>query len=210
MRKICLIDYGQGNLGSVYHGFSRLGREVQILTQPKDTPKEAVLVLPGVGSFDSGIRRLDEKYWPNFLRAWSEEGKSLIGICLGMQLLTDGSDEGALGGLGIFSGRCRLNPAVPESGIRVPNLGWRQVDGVVGSRGVPLIPSDARFYFSHSYHFESNKGSDTIANAYYGSALPAVIFKQRTMGVQFHPEKSQKHGMAFLRNALSILDSEGK
>lgn len=207
MRKIGLIDYGQGNLGSVFHGFSRLGHEVEILTSHRDTAPEAILVLPGVGSFDSGVRRLEENGWTSFLKDWSGDDKALVGICLGMQLLGEGSDEGVLRGLGIFAGRFGLNPTVPESGVRVPNLGWRQIEGVEGSNGALLVPADARFYFSHSYHYQGGHDSDTIATVNYGSLLPAVILKQRTMGIQFHPEKSQDHGMAFLRNALSLLDT---
>ncbi len=208
MRNICLIDYGQGNLGSVFHGFSRLGHDVTILTTPHDTPPEAILILPGVGSFDSGVNRLQGNGWSTFLKSWSEDGKPLIGICLGMQLLAEASDEGELPGLGIFAGRCGLNPTVPKSGVRVPNVGWRQIHSVDGSAGVQLVPMNSRFYFSHSYHYQGGSERDTIATVDYGSPLPAVILKQRTMGIQFHPEKSQQHGMAFLRGALSLLNCE--
>lgn len=206
MRKICLIDYDQGNIGSVFHGFRRLGREVKIASSPGEVPDEVVLVLPGVGSFDSGVRRLKEKNWDRFLLEWHSQANSLIGICLGMQLLSLGSDEGGLSGLGIFRGQCKVNPSSRGSGVRVPNLGWRQIASVSGSVGSSLIASENRFYFSHSYHYVPEDHQDTVATVDYGSALPAVILKNRTLGIQFHPEKSQQHGMEFLRNALAILD----
>lgn len=207
MQKICLIDYKQGNLGSVFHGFSRLGQDVEIATAPKGVPSDSILILPGVGSFDSGAKRLEENGWVDFLKEWSHDGKALVGICLGMQLMARSSGEGVLDGLGIFEGQCQPNPSAPASGIRVPNVGWRQVTGAVGSVGSSLVPPQSRFYFSHSYHYEPLSNADTIASVDYGEKFPAVILKKRTMGIQFHPEKSQQYGMHFLHNALKLLEN---
>lgn len=206
MPKISLIDYGQGNIGSVYHFFSRLGEDVDILARPDEVSPDSVLLLPGVGSFDSGVKRLVATGWFDFLQVWSLEGKRLIGICLGMQLMTRGSEEGKLDGLGIFPGGCKFNGSVAHPGIRVPNVGWRQLHAVPGSLGTQLVPPDNRFYFSHSYTYAPSDSSVTIANAIYGSTIPAVILNKRTVGIQFHPEKSHHHGAILIRNTLELLN----
>lgn len=206
MPKISLIDYGQGNIGSVDHFFSRLGEDVEIFARPDKVTSDSVILLPGVGSFDSGVRRLVATGWFDFLQAWSLGGNRLIGICLGMQLMTQGSEEGKLDGLGIFPGGCELNDAVAHPGIRVPNVGWRQLHAVPGSLGTKLVPANNRFYFSHSYNYASNDSSYTIANVIYGNTMPAVIMRRRTVGIQFHPEKSHHYGAVLIRNTLALLN----
>jgi glutamine amidotransferase len=195
-----IVNLGAGNLGSVPNMLRRLGLEAAITADPDDVAKAERLVLPGVGSFDAAVAGLDGT---DGLRQALDDaigrGTPVLGICLGMQLLADGSDEGGLPGLGWVPGRCRRLPEAGADGpIRVPHIGWSTLTVRRPSPVFPDDAADARFYFAHSFHLEPDDADDVLAVARYGIDFVAAVARDNVLGVQFHPEKSHRHGMAVL------------
>lgn len=202
---IVIIDYGMGNLGSVANMLRRLGVAARISGDPAVVAEADRLILPGVGAFDQGMRNLHASGLVEVLQERVfERGVPLLGICLGMQLLTRSSEEGSLSGLGLFEAdTIRFHLPDPLPGIRqvlkVPHMGWKQV--TVRKRD-PLfvgLETGARFYFVHSYHVVCAP-ADAAAVAEHGYEFVSAIQKGHIAGVQFHPEKSHRYGMVLLRN----------
>lgn len=195
---IVVVDY-IGNLGSVLNMLKRIGSEARSSSDPDVVAAADKVILPGVGAFDAGMEALDERgLLPALNHAAIERRVPLLGFCLGMQLLVDGSDEGAVNraGLGWIPGWChRLEPA---SGLRVPQMGWNLI---ASSRPHPLVdglPPRSRFYFVHSFGVRCHSDDDVVATTDYGGPVAAVIARDNIAGTQFHPEKSHKFGMALL------------
>lgn len=208
MRKVRLviIDYGMGNLQSVRNALERLGCHVQLSSDPSAISEADALVLPGVGAFGEAMSNLSQRRLVEPLRnAVLNEGKPLLGICLGMQLLADDSDErGTNKGLSLIPGHVRSIP-VPK-GFMLPHVGW---NGVRIKKPEPLF-SDLQdgdaFYFVHSYRFECD--SNYIAGITdYGVDVTAAIQKDRIFAVQFHPERSQRKGLRLLRNFVDFVET---
>lgn len=198
---IGLVDYGLGNLGSVVNMFKRVGAETVRVQTPAEVSSVEKLLLPGVGAFDAGARRLQETGLDVALRSFAAAGRPLLGICLGMQLLFDGSDEGGLAGLGLIPGRSQRFPEAP--GLRVPHMGW---NFATPSRPDPLLanlPPESRFYFVHSYHVVPTNPEHILATSQYGGQFTSVVRSGNVMGTQFHPEKSHTFGMTIMRNFAS-------
>lgn len=199
---IGLVDYGLGNLGSVANMFKRVGADIVRMTAPDEVETVDKVLLPGVGAFDAGARRLHESGWDDALREHAARGKPLLGICLGMQLLLDGSEEGELRGLGLIRGHSvRFDES---TGIRVPHMGWNLIQP---ARSHPLtadLPEDSRFYFVHSYHVVPDRPEDVLAVTAYGEPFAAMICSGNVMGAQFHPEKSHAFGMKIMRNFADL------
>ena len=199
---IGIIDYGLGNLASIRNMLRRLEIDSVISNDAEVLRQTDRLILPGVGAFDQGVTNLHSSgLWQPLNDMVQEQKKLILGICLGVQLLTEGSDEGTLPGLGWIRGRTiafdrsRLSPTQ-----RIPNMGWRYIDSV---RDCPLtlaLPPEARFYFVHSYHLDCVDRQDAILTATHGYQFTCGVAKGNVLGVQFHPEKSHKFGMAVLRN----------
>jgi glutamine amidotransferase len=205
---ITVVDLGISNLQSVLEGFRRVGATFEVTKQPDDVERAQSVVLPGVGAFRDGMRALHEHGLVDSLRRHALERKRpLTGICLGMQLLADGSEEhGSHEGLGLVPGRSvRLQPS--DGSLRVPNMGW--CDVTVRRPGT-LLAEDAdgrAFYFAHSYHLEVADTDDIAATLDYSGPIVAAIERANITGVQFHPEKSQDAGLdvlaAFARTAAA-------
>lgn len=207
--KVGIIDYGVGNLGSVARALEALDGvrlSPALVTQPSDLPSQDCLVLPGVGNFADCSQLLQTGGWTGAIQdAVHGRGKSLLGICVGMQLLADSSEEGASGGrdwpgLGLVPGRVRhlrtLGCTLP-----VPHVGWNDIAAEgEADRLLQDLPEHTDFYFVHSYAFVPDDPADIAAVTHYGVAVPAVVRRGKVWGTQFHPEKSSRAGFQVLKN----------
>ena len=202
-----VIDYGQGNKGSILNMLKRIGVTSGVVSSPADLRCAERLILPGVGAFDSGVQALKASgLWNVILEEALVRRKPLLGVCLGMQLLCDGSEEGSDAGLSIVPGRCLRFPDSSDPNLRVPNMGWAEIQpsACIGLfEGFdPFRPW--RFYFTHSFYFRPEDRSAVAATARYGLDYAAAIHKDNIFGVQFHPEKSHRFGVSLLRNFSKI------
>ncbi|MBX3575504.1 MAG: imidazole glycerol phosphate synthase subunit HisH [Mesorhizobium sp.] len=198
---VSLVDYGLGNLGSVANMLKRAGTQANFVSTPEEILASERLLLPGVGAFDAGINRLRDLGLVEPLREFAASGRPLFGICLGMQLLLDRSEEGRAAGLGLVPG-CSLR--FPDSGrVPVPHMGWNTVDLIHEDPLVAGLPEDSRFYFVHSYRVVPDRHEDELAYTDYGERFVSMIRAGNVVGAQFHPEKSHAFGMAILRNFAS-------
>lgn len=201
---ITLIDYGVGNLGSIQNMLMKLGAESIIASDIATIERATKLILPGVGAFDAGMGQLNTSGLRSALDAAVLDRKvPVTGICLGMQLMTNGSEEGLLPGLGWIPARTiRFLPATGES-MKIPHMGWSVVNSVKPSPVMEFIEGESRFYFVHSYHVSCMDRSDTLLQATYGSVTFDAAFEHdNILGFQFHPEKSHRFGMALLKGFL--------
>lgn len=205
MTRIGLIDYGMGNLHSVQRAFERLGAEVRPVAGADDLLSLDALVLPGVGAFDPAMERLRQSGLDHTLQAWCHEGRPLLGICLGLQLLFSGSDEGRAPGLGLLPGRVRALPRRP--GHPIPHMGWAPL---IAAHPSPLLPAGAPtawVYFVHSFAADPEDSSVTTAHVDFANERVTAAVWQGAIGAcQFHPEKSGPHGEAILRRWLAWLE----
>ena len=202
--RIVIVDYGMGNLQSVRSALERLGCEVGIGSTPAELRNSDAIVLPGVGAFGEAMHNLLERKLDEPLRRIAlEEKKPLLGVCLGMQLLADGSEErGKFEGLSLIPGYVRRIPVV--DGLRLPHIGW---NGVIARKPEPLfanIADDGAFYFVHSYHFACDP-ENVAAVTDYGVEVVAAVQRDRVFGVQFHPERSQRKGLRLLNNFVNFV-----
>ena len=199
---ITIVDYGIGNVGSILNMLRRIGAPARLAAGEGDIRSAGKLILPGVGAFDPGMRQLHESGLVDALRTRVlGDGVPVLGICLGMQLLTRGSSEGSLPGLGWVAGSTvRFNPPAEGERLKVPRMGWNRAEPAAGSVLFRGLEAEPRFYFVHSYHVEVDDPAQVAAVTRYGVAFPSAVECGHVMGVQFHPEKSHRYGMALLRN----------
>ena len=192
-----IIDYGMGNLRSVQKGFEKVGYQAEIIREPQALAEVDGLVLPGVGAFRDAMGCLKETGLDQVLLQEISNGKPLLGICLGYQLLFDASEEwGLTPGLGVFPGRVRRLP----QGLKVPHMGWNQVNF---NHACPLwegIPGGSAFYFVHSYYVDTPKREIVLGETDYGVTFASAVGRSNVFGVQFHPEKSSVLGLQILLN----------
>jgi glutamine amidotransferase len=201
---ISIVDYGMGNLRSVQKAFERLGTAAEIVDRPQDLAAATVMVLPGVGAFRDAIAALRQHDLVGPIQDHIAADKPFLGICLGLQLLFDMSyEDGEHEGLGIVPGeviRFRSQP-----GLRIPHMGWNEVCPV---RGGPQsadclfdgIPEGSHFYFVHSYHVVPREAAVVAGVTDHGGEFVSVIARGPMVATQFHPEKSQTHGLRLLEN----------
>ena len=199
---IALIDYGAGNLTSVRKAFAAIGASVFVPASPADVEPAAAVVVPGVGHF-AATRALAGD-WTEAILARVGEGRPLLGICLGMQWLFEGSDEAPdCPGLGVLAGRCfRLGRHPGATPVKVPHVGWNSIDMQRESSMAEGLPPGAQMYFTHS--FAAPVTSDTVAVTEHGESFAAVVQHGQVAGVQFHPEKSGEAGLQILRNFVEL------
>lgn len=200
---IVVIDYGVGNLGSVANMFKKVGaKKVVFSNDPDEISSSKKVLLPGVGAFDHGMQRLNELGISDAIKTLvSREDSLLMGICLGMQLLTEGSEEGAIPGLGLVPGKASLFPA--NQGLKVPHMGWNVVYPKKDSFLLQGLPSESRFYFVHSYYVMCSDNEDVLCTAKYGSEFVSSFQRSNVIGCQFHPEKSHRFGMQLFKNFVN-------
>jgi glutamine amidotransferase len=195
---IAIVDYGAGNLNSVKKAFDHLGANVVVTSDPDVVATAYKVVLPGVGHF-SGLGALVNMGLREAVLQAVRSGKPLLGICLGMQWLFEGSDEAPeLAGAGIFAGRCCPFP----SSVKSPHVGWNSLTVREGSRLLRGVAPESFVYFTHS--FQAPVVAATAASTEYGAAFSAVVEKENIFGVQFHPEKSWNVGLLMLKNFCEL------
>jgi glutamine amidotransferase len=196
---ITIVDYGMGNLGSVASMLRRIEADCEVTGDPARIARAERILLPGVGAFDAAMERIESSgLRPVLDRKALEERVPVLGICLGMQLLTASSEEGVRPGFGWIPGRTRRIPTAP--GIRVPHMGWNEVEVARESRLTRGLAGDVRFYFVHSYCVHADDQADVILRSRHGIGFAAAVERGNVMGAQFHPEKSHRFGMQLLRN----------
>jgi glutamine amidotransferase len=202
---IALIDYKAGNLTSVRKAFAAIGADLFVPSSPGEVDAATAIVVPGVGHFGA-TRALDHE-WTEAILARVGEGRPLLGICLGMQWLFEGSDEAPdCAGLGVLAGRSyRLTGRASADGqpaLKIPHVGWNAIDIRRDSSLVDGVPSGAQVYFTHS--FAAPVTGDTVALTDHGERFAAIVQRGHIAGVQFHPEKSGDVGLTILRNFLEL------
>lgn len=198
---ITIIDYKTGNLGSIQNILRRIGEE-SLITSDKSVIADAEkLILPGVGSFDTGMRNLLELDLIDALNSKVlNDEVPVLGICLGMQLLSQKSEEGNLRGLGWINAETKKFVISDTVEYKIPHMGWNYLALKKSSPLMHDMYPDPRFYFVHSYFFKANDTDDILASTIYESEFTSAVEKGNILGVQFHPEKSHKYGMRLLKN----------
>ena len=199
---ITIIDYGTSNLGSMRNMLKKVGAPSRIASAPQDLDGATKIIVPGVGAFDAGMRKLQQS---GMIQALNQkvmvERVPTLGVCLGMQLMTERSEEGELPGLGWIEASAVRFDQVSDPGIKVPHMGWNEVFVVKPSGLIANFPPEPRFYFAHSFHVVCRNAEDILLTFGYGTnSFMAAFQRDNLMGAQFHPEKSDSFGMALLKN----------
>ena len=202
---IVIVDYGMGNLGSVENMFKKIGVKAIISSDLNLISKCSKLVLPGVGSFDSAMKKISSSGLLNILNNKAIiEKVPVLGICLGMQLLTNSSEEGIQPGLKwIDAETLAFKGRVPEN-FKIPHMGWNFVDFQTNNKILQEYERGSKFYFVHSYFVKVKNESNSLMSTNYGLNFDSAIVRENIFGVQFHPEKSHKFGMQFFKNFAKL------
>ncbi len=208
---IAVIDYGMGNLRSVSKALEHLGAEARVTSDPQEIARATKLVLPGVGAFGAAMQELTRRGLVEPIRQAITRGVPYLGICLGLQLLFDESEEGGkIKGLGLLRGRVRRLQA---PSLKIPHMGWNQVTSPTSTagcgqmKGCPLlhgIPEESYVYFVHSYYADPADRSIVALEADYGGRFTAMVWRRSLFATQFHPEKSQAVGLRLLQNFIGL------
>jgi len=201
---IAIIDYGMGNIHSVQKALESMSAKTLVTNRVEDLAKADKIVLPGVGAFDDAVSELKKRGLVEAIREMVVSGRTLLGICLGMQLIFDESAEARKSkGLGLLKGKVRKFAA--GNGLRVPHMGWNQLK--IRKPDCPLLRGvqDGSFvYFCHSYYPEPGDRESVAVSTDYGVDFASVVWEKNLYGVQFHPEKSQDTGLAMLKNFVNL------
>ncbi|MGY5880559.1 MAG: imidazole glycerol phosphate synthase subunit HisH [Candidatus Thorarchaeota archaeon] len=197
--KVGVIDYGAGNIFSILAGLRRANIDAEVITKPRELSSTDAVVIPGVGNFSQAAKSL--KIFREQLQGLSEEGRYILGICLGMQILLDESEEGRGRGLGILEGCVSHLPVT----VKVPHMGWNTIEVKQQFQLFEGLPESPYFYFVHSYYSKPTADSDVIATTTYGNEFASVIGRGSVIGLQFHPEKSGEHGARILDNFKELI-----
>ncbi len=199
---ITIVDYGVGNIRAFLNVYHRLNIDAKTAASAEDLRHASKVILPGVGSFDHAMERLAQSGMREALDALAlRQRVPILGVCVGMQMLARGSDEGQLPGLGWVDGRVRaLASRTGAERLPVPQMGWNDVRPVVKTRLFDQLDAGARFYFLHSYYFQCDRDENQIAAADYGGDFACAVGADNVFGVQFHPEKSHHDGARLLQN----------
>ncbi|MBI4673749.1 MAG: imidazole glycerol phosphate synthase subunit HisH [Chloroflexi bacterium] len=203
---LAIIDYGMSNLRSVRHAFEYLGAEARIVDSPREVERARALVLPGDGAFGPAMENLNAFGWLEPFYAAIARGVPFLGICLGMQLLFETSEEnGAHQGLGILRGSVKK---FPRAAGKIPQIGWNQLQIKSSSRFLAGVSQNAFAYFVHSYYCDARDENVIAARTEYGVSYASVVEAGNVWGAQFHPEKSGADGLTMLRNFLALAAGE--
>lgn len=198
---IAIVDYGAGNLRSVVNAISRLGYRPRITNSPSEVLNARALILPGVGAAADTMENLKALGLASSIRQFIAEGRPFLGICLGLQILFTGTEEGGwYECLGIIPGRVRKLPP----GLKVPHMGWNQVKQRLSHPVFDGIPDEANFYFVHSYYVEPDDSSLVAGETDYGIPICSVLARGNLVATQFHPEKSGEMGLRMYDNFIKL------
>ena len=204
-QKIVIIDYQVGNLSSIANMLKKVGQKSIISGDINEIKSADKLILPGVGSFDYGMNKLNESGITAVLNEKALNDKiPFLGICLGAQLLTQSSEEGVLAGLGWFKEKTiKFDFSNLQTKLKIPHMGWTEVQA---PKPCPLMENlvDSRFYFVHSFHFTTPDESEIMLQSEFGYPFVSALWKENIYAVQFHPEKSHKFGMQLMRNFINL------
>jgi glutamine amidotransferase len=202
---IAIVDYNMGNLASVQNAFAKLGCETVVEGDPQKFKEYDKLILPGVGAYGDAMEHLRERDMIDAIKAFAKSGKPMLGICLGMQLLFESSEEfGEHEGLGLIKGHVKhFDTAKFEEPLKVPHMGWNRMF----TKDHPLfknLDDEHYLYFVHTYHVECANEDDIIGETYYGYKFTSAVAHDNIMGIQPHPEKSHKNGLHILENFINL------
>lgn len=201
---IAIIDYGMGNIHSVRKAIESMGAQVKVVDKPEGLAGCEKAVLPGVGAFGDAAEELEKQGLIKGLKDYIASGRAFLGICLGLHLLLEESEESpGIKGLGLIRGRVEKFAAA--KGLKVPHMGWNQLD--IRQSACPLfkgLPADAYVYFCHSYYPAPKDSGVVAATTEYGRKFASLVWKDNIYGAQFHPEKSQKAGLKILENFVKL------
>jgi imidazole glycerol-phosphate synthase subunit HisH len=203
---IAIVDYGLGNVQAIANIYKRLEIPATLARRPEDLIDASHLILPGVGAFDWAMSRLQASGMRDTLdELVLGKGRPVLGICVGMQMMAQGSDEGKLPGLGWFEAHVRrFDDSRFDSPTHLPHMGWNDVQATDGQGLFRELTQDARFYFLHSYYFAPKHPQDLLASADYGGRFACAVRRGQVHGVQFHPEKSHGWGIQLLKNFAQL------
>lgn len=203
---ITIIDYGSGNINAIGNIYKNLKIPFKIAGKPNEVTGAEKLFLPGVGAFDETISKLDETGFRTVLDEEVLVNKvPILGICVGMQILAESSEEGILPGLGYIKGKVRkLDEALLTDKPKLPHLGWNSIS-LSGSNDLfKNIDPKVGFYFLHTYYFDCSNIDDVVGTTFYGKTFASAVSRENVYGVQFHPEKSHRNGIQLLHNFAKI------
>jgi len=204
MPLIHIIDYGMGNLGSIKNMLKYLGFKSEITSNPHDVLNAHKIILPGVGGFDNGMNKIREMGLESILKKKAlEERIPILGICLGMHLMTNKSEEGTSEGLGWIDAET-IKFSFDDRNLRIPHMGWNTVRVENMNSLLNEMNPEPRFYFVHSYYVKCHKSENVVCKTEYGIDFDSIICRNNIMGCQFHPEKSHKFGMKILQNFAEL------
>ena len=209
---IKILDYGMGNTASMLNMIRKSGGEAEFCSKAENLESATKIVLPGVGSFDNCIEKLNESGMLETLtRKVLDEKVPFLGVCMGMQLLFEKSEEGELPGLGWIKGdvaRFDFTRLEQHKSLKIPHMGWNVVEPNTYANVFSGLEEEARFYFVHSYHVNCSDSSDILATTHYGYEFTCSIHRDNIWGTQFHPEKSHRFGMQFFKNFLKEIKGD--
>ena len=202
---IAIVDYNMGNLASVKNAFAKLGKDTVVESDPKKFKEYDKLILPGVGAFGDAMEHLRERDMIDSIKEFAASGKPMIGICLGMQLLFDSSEEfGSHEGLGLIKGSVtHFDASKFEENMKIPHMGWNRMF----TKEHPLfnnLDEEHYLYFVHTYHVNCENEDDIIGRTHYGYDFTSAVAHNNIMGIQPHPEKSHKNGLHILENFIAL------
>lgn len=203
---IGIISYGSGNVAAIGNIYKRLKVPFAVVNDPGELKNFDRYVLPGVGAFDATMQHLEQS---GLLAGLGEQvigsGKKVLGICVGMQIIADCSEEGVCAGLGWIPGRVRMIDASKLSAKPgLPHMGWNSISCVRDSPLMRNVDAERGFYFLHSYYFDAADRDHVVAEVHYGSSMPCAVARGNIFGVQFHPEKSHGNGVEIFRNFADL------
>lgn len=203
---IAIIDYGSGNVGAIANIYKQLKVPHIITGDLSELEKAERYILPGVGAFDTTMKYFRKSGMVDLLdEQILNRGKKVLGICVGMQILAESSDEGELAGLGWIKGRVRkIDTSTLPAAPRLPHMGWNTVTTKPGARLFDDVDTVQGFYFLHSYYFDPSSAEDIAATVDYGNNIPCAVARGNVFGMQFHPEKSHANGVAVFRNFAEL------
>jgi len=198
---IGIIDYGSGNVLAIANVYKRLNIPFLIINKEEDFEKVDKLILPGVGAFDEVMGTLNESGLKSILHEQVTGGKPVLGVCVGMQILGNHSDEGELNGFGWIDGEVKkFDISKIKQKPLIPHLGWNSLEFVKNGSILDGIEKDVGFYFIHTYYFSCNNEEDILATTHYGEEFTSAVQSGHVFGVQFHPEKSHENGIIVFEN----------